>query len=88
MPRVLNLRTHPIPPDAVRIDRTTKWGNPFVVGVDGGRDECCDKYAEWFPKQKHLVAALHELRGKDVACWCEPLRCHGHYLVRRANEDA
>ena len=24
-------------PDVVRIDRATKWGNPFVIGRDGDR---------------------------------------------------
>jgi len=32
MPKVLNKRTDLIPPDAVLVDRTTKWGNPFKVG--------------------------------------------------------
>lgn len=25
-----------MPPDTVKVDRTTKWGNPFVVGKPGG----------------------------------------------------
>jgi hypothetical protein len=30
------------------------------------------------------MAALPELRGKDFACWCAPLR-HGDVLLRLAN---
>jgi hypothetical protein len=25
-----------MPPDTVKVDRSTIWGNPFVVGRDGG----------------------------------------------------
>ena len=42
--KVLNLRKRPQAINAVRIDRQTKWGNPFIIGVDGTRDEVCDKY--------------------------------------------
>jgi hypothetical protein len=31
------------------------------------------------------MAALDELRGKDLACWCTPLACHGDVLLRLAN---
>jgi hypothetical protein len=24
-----------LPPNTVKVDRTTKWGNPFIVGVNG-----------------------------------------------------
>lgn len=30
---------------AVKVDRTTKWGNPFIVGTDGTRQECVDLFA-------------------------------------------
>ncbi len=29
-----------MPPNTMKVDRTTKWGNPFVVGVHGTREEC------------------------------------------------
>ena len=29
-----------MPPNTVKVDRTTKWGNPFITGVDGTRAEC------------------------------------------------
>ena len=32
MPKVLNKRTDFIPPDAILVDRTTKWGNLYRVG--------------------------------------------------------
>lgn len=29
-----------MPPNTVKVDRTTTWGNPFVVGKHGTRAEC------------------------------------------------
>jgi len=75
----------------VLIDRTTKWGNPFIIGRDGDRDEVCDKYITWFPTQSTLMASLHELTGKTLGCWCKSKRfpnrrCHGDFLLKAANE--
>ena len=33
MPKVLNKRIDRIPPDAILVDRTTKWGNPYKIGA-------------------------------------------------------
>jgi hypothetical protein len=33
-----------MPPNTVKVDRTTKWGNPFVVGEHGTQDECVQHY--------------------------------------------
>jgi hypothetical protein len=66
----------------VRIDRKTKWGNPYVVGRDGTREECIHKYDEWVQEQDHLMISLHELKGKRLGCWCHPHPCHGDVLVR------
>ena len=29
-----------MPENAVKVDRSTKWGNPFIIGEDGDRAEC------------------------------------------------
>lgn len=71
---------------AVRIDRQTRYGNPFVLGIDGTRDMVCDAfeaYAEW--RLQIQPNWLEPLRGKNLACHCAPLRCHGDTLVRLAN---
>ena len=65
----------------VRIDRQSKWGNPFVLGRDGDRDAVIRRYdEEHLPHQPTLLAALAELRGKALGCWCAPERCHGNVL--------
>ena len=68
--------------DAVYIGRPSKWGNPFVIGKDGDRQTVIDLYEDWLAEQPHLIAALHELRGKDLVCWCAPHECHGDVLIK------
>jgi hypothetical protein len=70
----------------VYIGRPTKWGNPFVIGKDGTREDVIRKYEDWVVTQPHLMQALHELRGKDLVCFCAPQGCHGDVLLRLANE--
>ena len=70
----------------VRIDRRTKWGNPFVVGKDGDRDACCDLYEVWLLTQPELMESISELKGMTLGCWCKPKRCHGDILARLAND--
>jgi hypothetical protein len=65
--------------------RGSKWGNPFHEGRDGDRGEVIVKYEDWLRSQPELLAALPELRGKVLGCWCAPKPCHGDVLVRLAN---
>ena len=80
--------------DAVRIDRQTKWGNPYKIGRDGDREQVIAKY-EAYLLESPLYEQLGELRGKDLACWCAPPSglaidevprwCHGQVLGYYAN---
>jgi hypothetical protein len=91
VPRVLNRHIDEIPPDAVNVERPSKWGNPFIIGRDGNRDQVCDKYDKMIrnltPFQAHefMNAVLRDLKGRDLFCVCVPLRCHGTTLLRLAN---
>jgi hypothetical protein len=85
MPRVLNKHAVGVPSGAVYIGRGSKWGNPFVIGRDGDRDEVCDKYALWILQQPDLMRCIGELEGRDLVCFCAPKRCHGDILLRWAN---
>jgi hypothetical protein len=69
-------------PFDVYIGRPSKWGNPFVIGKDGTRDEVIRKYEAWLQTQPSLLVALPELRGKVLGCWCAPRACHGDVLAR------
>jgi hypothetical protein len=65
----------------VYIGRPSKWGNPFVIGRDGNRDEVIEKYRKWILGNKELMGDLNELCGKTLACWCKPHACHGDVLA-------
>ena len=32
-----------------------------------------------------LLAQLHTLKGKRLACWCKPKACHGDVLAKLAD---
>jgi len=74
----------------VYIGRPSKWGNPFVIGKDGNREQVIAKYETWLkaPEQAGLIASLPELKDKTLACWCRPSACHGDVLARLVDEMA
>lgn len=81
-------------PHDVYIGRPSKWGNPFshksgtrALFRVSTRKEAVEKYEVWLKDQSELMAALPELRGKVLGCWCAPYACHGDVLVRLANES-
>jgi hypothetical protein len=65
----------------ISIERPSKWGNPYVIGIDGDRATVVRKHKEWFPRQERLVKALAELDGANLVCSCKPRLCHGDNLV-------
>lgn len=85
-PRVLNRRIHGIPKGAVYVGRPSKWGNPYVMRAERDRQEVIEKYDRWLQTRPELLAALPELRGKDLVCYCAPRGCHADVLLRMANE--
>jgi hypothetical protein len=68
----------------IYIGRPGKWGNPFAIGKDGSRDEVIAKYRRWILSQPDLMAALPELTGRTLGCWCAPHACHGDVLAELA----
>ena len=66
----------------VYIGRGSKWGNPFVIGQDGNRDEVIAKYEEYIKAKPELLKCLGELKGRTLGCYCKPLPCHGDVLVK------
>lgn len=90
-----------MPPDAIKVDRSTRWGNPFVVGKHGTREHCvhlfeyllggyiCVSTDNTAAQEAYRAMAARDrnlLRGKNLACWC-PLDkpCHADVLLRLAN---
>jgi hypothetical protein len=68
------------------VDRTTRWGNPFYAR-ELGRSEAIEQYARYLLTQPELLAALPELAGRPLLCWCAPLPCHADVLLWLANGD-
>jgi hypothetical protein len=66
----------------------SKWASPFVIGRDGTREQCVDKYAAWILTQPDLIECVGELQGKTLGCWCAPKACHGDVLVELAAREA
>ncbi len=76
----------------VPIDRTSDWGNPFVMSTnqdtaDGDRDTVCNSYDMFFQLKLSLHVRVGELKGKVLGCWCFPDRCHGDFLATQANKQ-
>lgn len=72
--------------DVVYVGRPSKWGNPFVIGVDGTRKEVIERYRAYLIGTPALLAAAKsELKGKTLSCWCKPKPCHGDVLLSVAN---
>jgi hypothetical protein len=86
----------------------SKWGNPFTHIDDrktianyivGSRSEAIEAYREYITKGEgqHLLADLHELKGKTLGCWCcfKPsyytkgmkMICHGEVLMELLEDD-
>lgn len=89
-----------MPANTVKVDRTTKWGNPFVgdpaACVAAFRDlytgSCKVSVGPDLPiKGMAFIPPFHlpdvtELRGKNLACWCKPGEpCHADVLLELAN---
>ena len=85
-PQVLNKYKDNIPIGSVSIMRPSKWGNPYVIGQHGTRDEVIDKFEEDLRNNPKLQEEIkQELKGKNLVCCCKPKRCHGDILLKIAN---
>lgn len=73
-------------PFDIFIGRPSKWGNPFVIGKDGTREQVIAKYKEYIEDNDNLLRHLYELKGQRLGCFCKPLACHGDILVKLIEE--
>ena len=86
--RILNRKTHAIPHDAVYVGRGpgSKFGNKFVIGRDGNRDQVIELYRQWLWREIKAGRITRDdllaLDGHDLVCWCAPLPCHAEVLRR------
>lgn len=84
-----------MPENTLKVDRTTRWGNPFPIGKEGplGRVAPDAAGAVGFfedmlrdPEMRQAAgypSDLSPLRGKSLACWCRMgTPCHADTLLR------
>lgn len=57
--------------------QASKWHNPFKVGRDGTIKEVLQKYEARLMSNSDLVAAIPDLRGEVLGCWCKSPRGSG-----------
>jgi hypothetical protein len=94
---VWNLRKDKnIPLDAVLVDRSTPFGNPYSHLPNSAarwnassRDEAVAAYRRWIFRNEQLELRMlmrEVLRGKDLVCHCVPLECHAFIVAEIAND--
>ena len=66
--------------ETVFIGRPSKWGNPYTV-KEFGREAAIAKFEEHLINST-LIDQIDELRYKVILCFCVPLMCHGHILLK------
>jgi hypothetical protein len=77
--KVVNKRKEPF---TVYIGRGSIFGNPFIMGKDGDRDQVVEKYREYALNDNVLMMAIAKLPENAVlGCFCAPLRCHGQIII-------
>lgn len=80
MVRVVNIRD--TSKYDVDITRNGPYGNAYLIGRDGTREEVIELYRVWLRNfLKHTPDYLEPLRGKTLGCVCKPLPCHGDVIV-------
>lgn len=98
MPKRIQLRRSKgwkMPAGAVKVDRTTRWGNPFTAAECGSVAIAVANHRRWMrgeipapgaPVPPSAEAIRAALAGRDLACWC-PMDgpCHADLLLTIAN---
>jgi hypothetical protein len=80
-PRVYNKHHGDAPADAIYIGRGSSYGNRFVIGEHGARNQVIRRFeCEQLPDMD--VTALI---GKSVVCFCYPHPSNGDLLIAKAN---
>lgn len=73
-----------MPPNTVKVTRPGPWGN---YAGDSAADYERDINEMSNADRAFFYDKLKELRGKNLACWCDLDKpCHADVLLRLANE--
>ncbi len=84
-----------MPANTLKVDRTTRWGNPFTIAECGSASVAVAQHGRWMrgelaapggvepPSRETLQGALG---GRNLACWCaQNSPCHADLLLALAN---
>ena len=74
----------------VYIGRGSPFGNPFVIGKDGTREEVIEKYRSYFKgrlEDSTFRSMVLRLKGKNLGCFCKPQACHGDVIKEWLDES-
>eukprot|EP00996_Jenningsia_fusiforme_P003210 NODE_4015_length_876_cov_84.255139_g3701_i0.p1 GENE.NODE_4015_length_876_cov_84.255139_g3701_i0~~NODE_4015_length_876_cov_84.255139_g3701_i0.p1 ORF type:complete len:166 (+),score=28.44 NODE_4015_length_876_cov_84.255139_g3701_i0:116-613(+) len=67
----------------------SKWRNSFRIGKKYTREESVRKFTDYLRSSSDLMAALPELRGKVLGCWCAPGEmCHADVLREHVDSSS
>ncbi len=70
----------------VYIGRGTPWGNPYIIGRDGTREQCIAQHKKDLLRNPSMLTRIQqELKGKVLGCHCKPKACHGDTYVEIAD---
>ena len=84
-----------MPEGTVKVDRTTRWGNPFTPADCGSIAAAVARHTQWMqgaatapdgrtPPETSEIR--RELGGRNLGCWCTlDGPCHADLLLEIAN---
>ena len=66
----------------IRVDRTTKWGNPYKMEKESDREEVLRLYETWISNQiiQRTLDTRELIGARRLGCWCSPKACHAEIL--------
>lgn len=72
----------------VRVDRKTRWGNPFFMRDESQRAQVVADHKAWLWAEiragRVAIEDLAALHNKRLGCHCAPRACHADTLTQAA----
>lgn len=105
MPKRIQLRRTKgwkMPPNTVKVDRSTRWGNPLRCTAEYSAADAVRDYRRWllgdrtirsfelsiFGAPPTVLEIKSRLGGKNLGCWCpHGAACHADVLLEIANNN-
>ncbi len=76
----------------VYIGRGSIFGNPYVIGVDGSKEQVIARYKEWFKfllRDRIFKESVLKLKDKCLGCFCNDYEpCHGDVIIQYLDDNS